>query len=607
MSRHELRRRVALFNAHLYEDIETMGLGPYQYAVYDLGSSHLRMNLVRAVADTYVSKITQSKPKPRALTSDGNWTLKKRAEGLSRWFEGKADDLDLYRSVSTPGCRDSAVFGMGLAKVYRQWPEEESLWDVGVERTFPWELVADDAEAQQPNRLRNLAHIKWYDRQIAAEMFPGSAEYLLRFASKQAPVVTSFDLATNSTADLIAVSELWHLPSHPEAKDGRHVICVDGKTLYDGPWKRMRFPFARLYRSAPTMGIWGVSIPHELRGMQAHINQTLVDIEDCLRLYGKPRWIAQAGSVEKSAIDDDIDSIVEYQGNAAPTLYSPSVMPAEQYAFLWQVWQKGFEQIGINQQAGQAQLPEGLSGSGASLRAWDDLQSGRMYEASSNFEDWHMQIADLMIDEAREIAEKNTSYASAYRGKTYVEVVRFRDVDPGADKYWLKVWPESRLSKAPAQRLAQLQELFNAKIIGPEEFRELLEFPDLEAEDSLMNAPRELAEKLRERFLEAKRPSDPDVLVYPEPEWPLDQLKVRMQYALVRAELDDVPDGNLDLFRRFIALCDLAAAKGNGQMGPAPSLVAPGGALTPYAPTPPPGAGGGGPPPTGAPPMPAAA
>src|SRR5579863_2554275 len=61
LQRQDLRRRVHLFNAQLYEDIPNLGLGPYQYSVYDMGSNHLRLNLVRAVTDTYVSMITSSK------------------------------------------------------------------------------------------------------------------------------------------------------------------------------------------------------------------------------------------------------------------------------------------------------------------------------------------------------------------------------------------------------------------------------------------------------------------------------------------------------------------------------------------------------------------
>lgn len=586
INRQALRHRMMLLSAVLYEDMPSLGLGPMQYAVYDAGSERLRMNLVKAVTDTYVSIIARNKPKPQALTDDGDWSLRKKAKGLTRWWEGKSAELDLYRDVSDPACLFSGVFGLGAAKVYREWPQKQELWDVGVEHVYPWELLADDAEWQKPKRARTLCHRKTYDRLVLAEMFPKCREYIIHHAPRMSPMATASDWTIDTTADLVAVFEFWHLPAYPGADDGLHVICVEGETLFEERWDRMRFPFAWCYRTRPTMGLWGTSITHELRGLQVDINTTLLDMQECLRLYGKPRIIAPAGSFEKDAWDDDVDSILEFTGQTPPTLYTPQVMPPEQYVFLQQKWARGFELIGVSQESSQGQVPEGLSGSGASIRAWNDVQDGRLYKPSSNFEDFHMQLADLMIDEGRAIAEVRPDYASTWRGKTYVEVVRFRDVDPGKDKFYLQTYPVSRLSKSPAMRLAQLQELFNSKVIDADAFRALLEFPDLESEDTLATAMRELTDKMIDRFLEADDPDAPGVFLYPEPEFNLAYMKGRMQLALHRAVLDNAPEGNCRLIRNYIGLCDKMQAQAQAALAPpAGAPGAPGG--LPAGPPPP--------------------
>ena len=582
-TRTEMRERICLLNAVHYDDFPALGLGPYAYASFDAGSEQLKLNLIKAVTDTYVSLIARSKPKPQALTSDGEWSLKKKAKGLTRWWEGKAADCSLYQDVSDPACLQSAVYGLGLAKVYREYPNLPKMMDVGVELTFPWELRADDAEWQTPKKARNLGQRKVYDRTVLAEMFPSEKSWILKNAPRLSQEQGSMELGADSASDLVPVYELWHLESYPGCGDGLHVIMVEGKTLYEGTWDRPRFPFALLYRTRPTQGLWGMSIPHEIRGLQIDINQTLVDMQECLRLYGKPRLIAPSGSIDPNMWSDETDEYVFYNGQQPPIVYSPQVMPPEQYNFLLTKWQKGFEVVGVSQEASQGQIPEGLSGSGASIRAWNDVQDGRMYKPSQNFEDFHMQIAELMIDEARDIAKVRKDYCSVYRGKTYVQLVNFRDVDPGKDAYYLRTYPVSRLSNSPAQRLAQLQELFNAKVIDAEAFREMLEFPDLEAEDNLMNSPRELAEKLIDRFLEADDPDDPDIFVYPEPEWPLAQMKLRFQYAEIRARLDDAPEGNCRLLRNFMALCDQAQAKAQAALAP----PAPGPGALPPGPPPP--------------------
>jgi hypothetical protein len=600
--RANLRQRVHLLNAHLYEDVSNLGLGPYQYSVYDLGTDRLRMNAVRAVTDTYVSLITSSKPKPRVLTNDGNWSLKKKAKGLQRWFEGQADAIHLYRDVSNPCCLDSAVFGLGIAKVYRENPENKEHWDVGVERAFPWELDCDDAEAQFPARIRNLAHSKFYDRSVAAEMFgdtPELKQWILTHAPRYGTTnVNTVVWAVDSAADLICISELWHLPScegMDEADcDGVHTIICEGKTLYDGPWTRRRFPFAFLYRSRPTMGLWGVSIAHEIRGMHTHINQSLFDHEEVSHLYGKPKLLYPAGSIDPNHWSDEVDEMIPFNGPTPPIVYAGQIMPADFYGQLWTVWQKCFEQIGMTAEAGKGSSEAGIDASGAAVRARADTRDGRMFRASENFQDWHMQIAELMIDEARDIAKEKSSYATAWRGKTSAVIVKFRDVDPGRDRYFIQTWPESRLSKDPSARFAQLQERFNSGLITPAEFRELEDLPDLEAEDNLLNAPRQLAEKLIERFLEADDPSNPDVMTYPESDWPLHDtpmgpgIMTRLQLAKVRASLDGCPYENIALITQFLSLCDAVLAKAAAAAAPppgAPGAGPPGGGIPGAPPT----------------------
>ena len=319
-ARQAMRHRAYLFFLQMYEDLPSLGLGPNSYSTYNTGGDYLRLNLVRAVVNTYVSQISKSKPKPRVLTDDGDWSLKKRAKGLTRWFEGKAEETELYKEISGPCCRDSGALGTGIAKVYRENIDDPEAWDVGVERVFPWEMLADDAEAQSAKRLRTLGQRKYYDRQVLCEMFPKSKQHIKRLPRYQSDEFDSFDWTMDSTADLVVALETWRLPYREGGNDGRHCITVEGKTLYDGGWDRKRFPFAFFYRDKPSMGIFGVSLAHELRGIQQYINTTLLDIEDCLKLYGKPRWMVSAGSVIKDHLDDDLDSITEYTGNVAPVV-----------------------------------------------------------------------------------------------------------------------------------------------------------------------------------------------------------------------------------------------------------------------------------------------
>lgn len=593
MIRHSMRARIHLFNAQMYDDLPALGLGPYSYSRYDMGSSYLRMNLVRAVTNTYTSMVMKNKPKTRILTNDGDWALKKMAKGLQRWIEGRTEEIELYDKVSDPVCLDSGCFGTGLPMVYNPWPQDPELFDVCVKRIFPWELLTDDAEAQDPQRLRSAAYREWIDRSQLAEMYPEHRAYIMSAVPKASERFTTWDATVDTASDLVTVYTQWHLPSSPLAEDGLCVVWVDSKVLDEREWTSQRFPWVALHRDPATIGLWGVSIPHELRGLQTYINQALLDIEECQHMYGKPHWMVPRGAMpDTSALDDDIGSIVLYDGMQPPTVYTPTVMPPEVYSMLSTAWQRGFDLIGVSQSRGEGEAAPGLSGSGASIRAWNEVGDGRMYKPSSNYESMHLQVFDRMVDLARDIAKEKPDYASGYRGKKYVSIVKFADVDPGKNRYYIAKYPESRLSKNPAQRFAQLQEMFNAKVIQPDEFRELLEFPDIEADDNLMLAPRRIARMLVDRFLEADDPTADGVMMYPQPEWPLDTIMQFMALAYANATTDEAPEGNLQLFRQFSTLVDALKKR---MAGPDPN------APPPAAGPPPPGALPAGPPPPNAP------
>lgn len=581
LQRQTLRYAEFLLHAQLYEDRPSLGLLPWNYTdVMGGGNQRLRLNGIRAVADTYCSMISRSKPKPRVLTSGGDYTLKRRAKGLTKWYEGQLQDINFYPRVAQPCVKHSAVWGVGIAKVYRSDYADPEKANVTVETVYPWEMLVDDASAQNPEHMRCIGQRRYMDRDELAAMFPKDAEFILAYASSDS-LESGYDTYFHdAAADMVPVVELWHLPTR--GKDGRHVIVIEGRTLYDAEWTRETFPFHFLYRSRPTIGIWAPSIPHELLGMQQYLNTTLEDAEESQHAHAKPKWAYPVGSVNPAHLDDSLEGMIPFSGPTPPIRINGANLDPQAYAMIWQVWGKMFEQIGVSQARASGSIDPGLSGSGESIRMSNQVGDGRFYEANKNFEDWHMGIFRAMVDEARDIAEDNPEYASAYRGKSVVEIVKFKDVDPGRDRYFVATLPESNLSSLPAEREAQLTERFNSGIINADEYRQLSGFPDIEAEDDLANSADELTEKLVTRFLEADDPDAPDVMVYPEAEWPLAGMSQRMQFAEIRARLDNAPEGNVRLLREWIRLADDLIRKSQ-QPAPAATGAAP---LTPGAPPP---------------------
>lgn len=571
LSRQTLRYAEFLFYMQLFEDRPMMGLMPWNYTDVMAGYHPLKWNVIKPVANTYVSLITRSKPKPRVLTQGGDFSLKLKAKGITKWYDGAIQDMKFYERISEPAVTHSAIFGTGIGKTGRSTydPNDDEV-DVSVDLIYPWEMLVDDSSAQNPERMMTIGFRRFYDRDVLAVKFPKYKDFIAELAAGDS-LDSGYDTYfVDAAADLVPVIELWRLPSCKGARDGRHVIVVEGKTLYDEIWRRDKFPFHFLYRDRPLIGVWGTSIPHELLGTQQYIYTTLQDIEDAQQAHAKPKWVYQDGSVNPGHLDDSLEGVIPFRGPLPPQRVNGMALESQTYQFLLKAWANAFDMIGVSQARASGDIDPGLSGSGESIRMANQVGDGRFYMANKNFQNWNMAIFDAMVEEARDIAEDHEDYASAYRNKTSVEIVRFRDVDPGRDKYYIATLPESNLSSLPAEREAQLTERYNSNIITADEYRELSGFPDIKAEDELANAPLTLTDKLISRFLEGD-PDDPDLFIYPEAEWPLQMMIQRFQYALMLSRVDDVDDQNRQLLRKWIQYADrLMRGSGGSSPGGAP-------------------------------------
>jgi hypothetical protein len=614
-------RKRDLLHAHLYGNLPILGFGPNSYSRIEPDDGRLIVSLVKSKVDTYQSLICRGKPKPMFLTSRGTkgaanaWSLKKRAKGLERWAEAKLYECDFYEHVMPLAVLDSALFdhGWGQVNIVGVHGDDWSEADIEIERGPHWEYVIDDAEAMNGMKyVRNAHRRHWMDRFVAAEMWPSRRGEIMECPKQFEEDEWGYD----DTSDQILVTESWHLPSGPDAKDGLRVLSIITGTLQEEPYELDSFPFDPLTVTKPAWGIRGIPLAAQLRPLQVFINQMYLDFQDAVQLMARPKWLnPRQGGVPHGHFDDDISSIIDYTAPFKPEAYAPGVIPADAFQLAEDIWKKADEIIGISSYTSGGIVPSNLK-SGRAQEVALDTRDGRFLMSTREVERWTLSLVDKAIDAARIIAKHRPDYASRYTKKTYVEVVHFKEVDMKRDEYVMKCYPASALANTPGARYDQLQDMFDRGLVDLDTFRYLLDFPDLEGETKLLNAPKDLAERLAERFLDADDPSDPSVYLAPEPNWPLQQLYLRFIFTITDAENDGAPDENIELLRRFNSQIEFEAkriglqlpgmpAPGQGpantaaplgQPGGAPPPMAPGGAAAPPAPGPP-----------MAPPMPAAA
>jgi len=181
------------------------------------------MNVVQSCVDTLVSRITQNRPRPVFLTDNGDYHERNLGKQLNQFILGELHQTKAY-AMGEILLRDAAVLGTGCLKIF-----ETADHKVGIERVLYTELLVDpnDSLFGEP---RQLYQLKLVDRDVLADLFPNKRAEVL--SAEQAFPDQSAD-ASKTVSDQVMVVEGWHLPSGPDAKDGRHTIACSAGVLLD--------------------------------------------------------------------------------------------------------------------------------------------------------------------------------------------------------------------------------------------------------------------------------------------------------------------------------------------------------------------------------------
>ena len=416
-----------------------------------------------------------------------------------------------------------------------------------IEHVFPWEVHVEEADGFY-GAPRSMYQTKWVDRSVLKERFPDYAQAIEDAKSIDIdPSGGMLFVQRDDLADQVLVVEAWHLPSGPEADDGRHAIAIDGATLHSEEWTDSSFPFVRYSWSEPVAGYWSCGIADEVAGLQFEINLTIEKIRQALALCAVPRVFVEKGSkVATAQLNNDLGSIIHYVGRPPVFDVARAVSP-ELVQHLDRLYSKAFELTGVSQLNAASMKPAGLS-SGKALRVYADLQSRRFVAWGKAYQDFYVEVARQLVRLMRRLAESDPDVEVVYHDekRKKIERIRWEDVNLDDNAYILQAYPVSSLPTSPAGRLAAVDDMLNAGMIDPPTAKRLAQMPDLEAEMSLEDAPRDLLEQAFERMVVDG--------IYTPPE-PFYDLALAMRVGSLhyqRARLSGVPDERLELLRRFL-------------------------------------------------------
>ena len=261
-------------------------------------------NVTYSCIDTLVSRISQDRPKPIFLTDGGNYKERKMAKEANAFVQGEIARTKAY-DLMTLGFRDACILGNGFLKVYAKDGK------IAIDRVLETELLTDfnDAYYDKPTQL---LQVKLVDRDVLCHYFQKSWEEIM--ASTPANVDQS-PRSTETVSDQVIVIEAWHLPSGPEAEDGRHVILCDHGVILSEEWKRECFPFVRLSYNPHPVNWYAQGLAEILMPTQMELYRILILASQSIELMSVPRiLIDELSKVLETAFNNRIGGIIKYRG-----------------------------------------------------------------------------------------------------------------------------------------------------------------------------------------------------------------------------------------------------------------------------------------------------
>lgn len=555
-----LFRQANLSHMRMYRNLALIGLGPHTYWTVDpnLGAP-LAFNVVRNMCNAVTAKISKNRPKAWFQTSGASPETKEKAGKLEKVVTGLFYGEKVYQKT-TQAFLDATIFGTGVMKVT---PRKRA---VCIERVFTPEMVIDSFEGMHRNP-RNVQQYKYVDRGKLMRDFPDQAEEIKRIAPasytfEDEEVTVMYD---RYNADLLRVEEAYHTASEEGADDGVRVLSTNGITLEHEVWKHDWNPFLFVRWSTSPLGMFGMGLAEELKGIQLEINRLLRRIQGAMSLLSHPYVLAdRAANIVRGHMTDIPGTIIEYSGRP-PTVYAPNVIHQEVFAHLDRLYQRAYEIAGISQMSAQSQKPVGFE-SGRAILVFQDIESERFAVPTREWEELHMDVARLALRVGAEAGLK----VKVFGTDSYEEVDLKKDVDLDEDEYVLQVKPASLLGDTPSGEIDQGERLIKSGLVqNPSDVMEFMTHPDAQAYVRRKNASRRLVELQVSLMLTGGEQQAP------EPEMNLPEAMQVAQERYLEGKLQGRSDKDLKKVMEYMKTCkrliQSAQASAAPPQGPQPN------------------------------------
>ena len=416
----------------------------WNFRYYNLQDADLaqspKINVIKSVIDSLVSKISNQKVRPHLNPVNGLYSTRAVVKQAQQYFDIIYDKEKVHEKI-TQAFRNACIFGIGYVfyNPFTDTVDVPGSWQVGIANT--------EQGYGKPTKCL-----------IEYKCFPST--FLDRYGVKG-------KYQSQNVNFKIFFDTLEH----------KAILYVNDMQALERPYKADMIPLIPVYCNKPVFGTRSISIVDELDGIQTNIDLICQKMSTAMQLTPANTTYVEAGSsLQSGDISNKTGNIYTVKmgpnhNNLPVVNVTPAPFDPMLQAMLDSLVKQAYEVVGISQLSAQSKKPAGLD-SGIALSTLEDIESDRFQTQVDFYVHAFTDLAELIIEimDNKEILPKSVNTA----GYTWDDIREQKDL------FKIQFTATSALSKDPQTKLQQIMQLTQVGLITTDKIALYLDSPDLE-------------------------------------------------------------------------------------------------------------------------------
>lgn len=276
----------------------------------------LVINRIRPIIRKEIANLFGQKPRfdvVPAGTEDLDFVAARAGEQI---FDYVYDGKEVKTKLKQAGWW-ACITGTGFIKTWWDPNIQDTLskkpGDLCIEPVTPFNLYIPNMRALEVEDQPYIIHAATHDESWVNTKFPDIKGYETTTEAILQDSFMNMPSNTNMQSTQVLVLECWIKPGcHKKLPNGGMITVVGGKVAYitkTYPYEHGRYPFKKVV-NIPSGKFYGEAMLTDLVPIQKEFNRTRSQIVEAKNLLGKPKLMAQRGSIDPSKVTSEPGQVI---------------------------------------------------------------------------------------------------------------------------------------------------------------------------------------------------------------------------------------------------------------------------------------------------------